>query len=102
MDEYTTATELNHLAGAGAAAWIALVAGGFSATSQNRSSKYSITPGKSEWVYRSPANIETPARDDIEQCSTPSAQESQKRLNLVEGSSRQNIIEGHATKNVIR
>jgi hypothetical protein len=32
MDEYTTATELNQLAGAGAASWIALDAGGFSVT----------------------------------------------------------------------
>jgi hypothetical protein len=48
MDEYATATELNQLAGAGAASWIALDAGGFSVTGQNRSSKYPITPSKRE------------------------------------------------------
>ena len=63
MDEYTTATELNQLAGA--ASWIALVAGGLSVTGQNRSSKYPITPSKREWISRSPANMGTPARGMI-------------------------------------
>jgi hypothetical protein len=62
MDEYTTATELNQLAGVGAASWIALDAGGLSVKGQNRSSKYPITPSKRKWISRSPANIGTPAR----------------------------------------